>query len=120
MSGTNGNGKLAHKLPLRVPKHGRGKLLTGGKIGHNGKNAGRPPNWLKDWCDDILANPKHKTQVEKILADNSHPAFAVMWRAVADRAAGKPEQSVKHSGNVSVEHLLLERAQRVNGDRSGS
>lgn len=97
MSGTNGNGKLATKLPLRVPKHGRGKLLTGGVIGHRGAG-GRPPNWLKDWCDSLLANPKSRTAVTKVLTDEDHPAFAQMWRAVADRAHGRPAQPVEHSG----------------------
>ena len=116
---SSGNGNTAQKTARRIP----GRPFSKGpdpRRGHGVKGKGRPPNWLKDWCDELLASEKSKAAVEKILSDRDHPAFAVMWRTVADRAHGKPEQSVKHSGTVNVEHLLLERAQRANGDRNGS
>jgi len=79
-SGRNGN-----VLPVGAhPKN------TGGKKGRSG----RKPDWLKRWCDDLLADPKCKSQVKAILQDKDHPAFKAMWSAVADRAAGKPTQAV--------------------------
>lgn len=86
--------KLPQKLPsMETPKHGRGKLLRGGLHGHRG-GGGRPPNWLRDRCDELLASPATLAQVAAILADKDHPAFATIWRAVADRAQGKARESV--------------------------
>lgn len=66
-------------------------------VGKKGRS-GRKPNWLKDWCDDLLARPETKGQVEEILRDKDHAAFRAMWQAVADRAHGKPAQPIQHSG----------------------
>jgi hypothetical protein len=71
---------------------------TGGKKGRSG----RPPNWLRQFCDDLLASPKCRAAVRKILEDESHPAFATMWKAAGDRAHGKAENTVAHSGEVSI------------------
>jgi hypothetical protein len=71
--------------------------------GHGVKGrSGRKPNWLREFCDDLLASPKTKAQVRDILADKSHPAFATMWKAVSDRAHGKPEQPLEHSGTIVI------------------
>jgi hypothetical protein len=67
---------------------------TGGKKGRSG----RKPDWLKQFCDNLLAKRESKQQVEAILADNKHPAFATMWKAVADRAHGKPKESMELTG----------------------
>lgn len=79
----------------RDPRQGRGP-----KPG--APNAGRPPNWFKDWCAEILAKPETIGAVEAVIADPSHGAFAAMWKAVADRAHGKPVQPVDVTGNITV------------------
>jgi hypothetical protein len=68
----------------------------------NRGGTGRPPNWLREFCDNLLASPKCKRQVKEILEDKSHPAFATMWKAVSDRAHGKPEQTLEHSGTIVI------------------
>jgi hypothetical protein len=80
---------------MRVPEHGRGALQVGNP---GNKGGGRPPNWLKDWCDELLAKPDSKKQVEEILANKDHAAFATMWAKVAERAHGKAKESVEISG----------------------
>ena len=101
--------ELATKLASRVPKHGHGRLLVGGVKGHRGAG-GRPPNWLKDFCDDLLADSKCKTQVKAILQDKDHPAFATMWSRVAERAHGKAEQTVHKTEDrkVTLEVVFVE------------
>jgi len=68
----------------------------------NKGGTGRPPNWLKDFCDELLADPKCKQQVRDVLEDASHPAYAQMWRHVSDRAHGKPVQPVVESGDKTL------------------
>lgn len=92
--------ETAPQTPLRKPKHGHGALLAGGKPGNKG--GGRKPDWLKQWCDDVLADDKSCAQVIAIMRDKNHNAFATMWKAVAERAAGKPAQPVEHSGGITV------------------
>lgn len=102
--------KSAKAKPTLIPQpNGRGALLSGGVVGNKG-GTGRPPNWLKDWCDDLLADPKCQAQVEAVLQDKDHTAFASMWRAVSERAKGKPGQSIeltgKDGGPVAVDRVL--------------
>jgi hypothetical protein len=84
---------------------------TGGKKGRSG----RPPNWLKDFCDDMLADPKCQSAVRTILRNPDHSAFATMWKAAGDRAHGKPDQKVDINVNV-VEQFLLQRHAARNGN----
>jgi hypothetical protein len=88
--------------------------------GHGVKGrSGRPPNWLKEFCDDTLADPKCQAAVLKILRDPDHPAFATMWKAAGDRAHGRPEQKVDLTVNV-VEQFLLQRHALRNGNGASS
>ncbi len=68
------------------------------RINRTKPGPGRPPNWLRDFCDDLLAGPKSKHSVSKILGDDEHPAFATMWKAVADRAHGRAVESIELTG----------------------
>lgn len=87
------------KTAGNTAKRGRPFVSGDPRAGHGKKGrSGRKPNWLKDWCDDLLARPDTKEQVELILADKDHPAFRAMWQAVADRAHGKPAQPVQLAG----------------------
>ncbi len=96
-------GKRAVPSKVRQP-HG-GALLTGGVPGNKG-GTGRPPNWLKEFCDDLLADKKAKAQVRAIMKDKDHPAYATMWKALADRAAGKPVQAHEHRLGATLEELV--------------
>ena len=79
---------------------------TGGKKGRSG----RRPDWLKQFCDDLLADEAAKAQVTAILRDKDHAAFPTMWKALADRAHGKPKESlgltVRDISMLSDEELL--------------
>ena len=81
--------------------------------GHGVKGrSGRPPNWLRDFCDDLLADPKCKAAVRKILGNPNHPAFSAMWKTVGERAHGKPEQKVDVTVNVVEQYLIRRHAMR--------
>jgi len=84
---------------MLIPGAGRGPAK-------GAPNAGRPPNWLKEWCDELLSDETTKSQVRAILKDKDHPAFRAMWNAVADRAHGKPKESLEVTGKLSLEQLV--------------
>jgi hypothetical protein len=91
-----------------MPGRFGGTLRRGG--GNPKRNGGRPPNWLREFCDSLLASAKCKAQVKAILQDSKHPAFAAMWKAVSERAHGKPESPVEHSGEVAIRVIREPRA----------
>lgn len=97
---------VAEPAIAKVPQAHGGALNAGGTPGNAG--GGRPPNWLRDFCDDLLASEACKKQVEEILADKEHPAFATMWKAAGDRAKGKPAQSIDVTSNgKTLEQLVV-------------
>jgi hypothetical protein len=110
MSGKNGNGtkprKSAQKSVRGIPFQRGPDPRRGRGPAPGAPNAGRPPNWLKDWCDELLSDETTKKQVRAILNDADHPAFRAMWNAVADRAHGKPKESLELSGKVTLEQIL--------------
>ena len=77
--------KTAKPAKIRQP-NGKGALYAGGVPGNKG-GTGRPPNWLRDYCDELLARPETKEQVEEILDNKNHPAFPTIWKACGDRSA---------------------------------
>jgi hypothetical protein len=89
----------------KIPQPRGGALYAGGVPGNKG-STGRPPNWLKDWCDELLAEETTKAQVKAILSDKKHPAFKEMWKAVADRAHGKPKETSDVNLRVTLEELV--------------
>ena len=99
--------KTAAHTPALVPQAHGGALLSGGLPGNRG--GGRTPDAFKRWCADQLAGPDREAAVEKVLRDSSHPAYSAMWKAVADRAYGRPKESVEHSGSIGavIEHQPL-------------
>lgn len=74
-----------------------GGTLKVGNPGNKG-GTGRPANWLRDWCDELLARDENKAAVERVLKDEKHPAHSTMWGKIADRAHGKPAQTLEHTG----------------------
>lgn len=98
MGSENGNGKTGV-----ITGNGRFTPGTDPRRGHGVKGrSGRKPDWLRKFCDDMLASAKTKSAVRKILDDPDHPAFAAMWKAVGDRGHGKPTNPVEHSGSVEI------------------
>jgi hypothetical protein len=87
---------------MRVPKHGGGKLKLGGTPGNRGNPRGRPTKEFKAWCQALLDDPNNRQAVEAILSNNAHPAYPAIWKAVADRAHGKPSQTIEHKGTLSL------------------
>jgi len=78
----------------QVPQPHGGALNVGGTPGNKG-GSGRPPNWLRDKCDELLCAPECVAQVTAILENKDHPAFPTMWKALADRAYGKPTERIE-------------------------
>lgn len=78
MSG-NGNGvKLAPELATIVPRHGNGKLLAGGKVGHRGAG-GRTPSALRDAMRQAL---KPRIKIAQEIADDVKASSADRLRAL--------------------------------------
>ncbi len=86
--------KSANKSPPGVPFSGKDDPRNGRGPKKGAPNAGRPRNEFVEWCQQVVSDPKCKSQVEAILRDKKHPAFATMWRAVGERAHGKPVQPI--------------------------
>lgn len=83
------------------PRQGRGPAK-------GAPNAGRPPNEHIDWCRRVVSDPSAESAVETVLKDPKHPAFASMWKAVAERGYGKAAQPLeltgKDGGPIQHEH----------------
>lgn len=87
--------KSARKSARGVPFSKGGDPRQGRGPKKGAPNAGRPSNWLRERCDEWLHAPECKAQVRAILGDKDHPAFATMWKAVADRAHGKATERIE-------------------------
>jgi hypothetical protein len=77
--------------------HGRngGRLLAGGKKGHKG-GGGRPPEEFRELCREMVSSPAALKGVKAILADTKHPHYVSLYKYLADRGYGKPEQPISH------------------------
>lgn len=82
-------------------KSAPGKPFTGAGDPRNGRgpkkgapNAGRPRNEHLAWCRQMVSDPKCEAAVQAVLANQKHPAFATMWKAVAERGYGKPREEL--------------------------
>jgi hypothetical protein len=75
-----------------IPGKNGGRLRNGGT---NKGGPGRPPEWFKDLCREMIASPKARAAVKAILGNPDHPHFASMWKAVSERGYGKPEQKIE-------------------------
>lgn len=75
--------------------------------------SGRPPAEFKEWCKGLLDDKKNREQVEKVLSDADHSAYKEMWKAIADRAHGKPKEHVQVDLNDDFGTALREARQRA-------
>lgn len=57
---------------------------------------GRTPTAVRDWARQLLDDPTVVDAVASVLRNPRSRHFVAMWKAVADRAYGKPEQSLAH------------------------
>lgn len=69
------------------PRRGRGPKK-------GAPNAGRPPDKHREECQRMISDPKCEKAVRSILGNPKHPAFAPMWRIVAERGYGKTPQPI--------------------------
>ncbi|MGI9077580.1 MAG: hypothetical protein ACR2G6_09665 [Gemmatimonadaceae bacterium] len=74
-------------------------------------NAGRPPDEFKEYCRRLLATPGVDKEIESVLQDSSHPAYAAMWKTVADRAYGRAVQAVELTGRDGASVIPVEAIQ---------
>lgn len=97
--------KTAKKTPKLIPQpKGKGALLSGGLEGNKG-GTGRPPNWFKEFCEDLLASPDVKKQMEQVAKDKKHPQFSNLLKLIADRGVG-PVPTKVEGGDKPVEHTV--------------
>jgi hypothetical protein len=80
------------KLGQFVPRHGRGKLNTGGTPGHKG-GSGRPPDKLKAFWASVLNGAASQKEVRRVLENADHPAFASLYAKVALHLVGVPTKA---------------------------
>lgn len=88
-------------------------MLVPGAGGGAQPGAGRPKNEFKEWCAGLLDDKKNRKQVEEILSDKNHPAYATMFRTIADRAHGKPKETIDVTVNTNIAERLRLARQRV-------
>lgn len=74
-------------------------------------NAGRPAGEFKEFCRRLLAAPKAEKELQSVLEDSRHPAYAALWRAVSDRAYGKAVQAVELAGKDGAPVIPIEFVQ---------
>lgn len=83
-------------------------------VGVKGRS-GRKPDWLKEFCDDMLADPKCRGIVRKALHGEEIPATTIaMWKAAAERAHGKPSEQINVKGDIQIR--VLREPRRLAGD----
>jgi hypothetical protein len=91
--------KTPPNTPMRPGKNG-GALKTGNPGNAGG---GRRPAWVEEWADGVLSDPETRKQVASIMGGKKNPkAFAAMWKALSERAFGKPTESIEVSGAVGL------------------
>jgi hypothetical protein len=88
---------------MSEPGNTEGKSETIGRNGNRlkrgnpgNKGGGRPPEEFRETCRHLVSSPAALQSVMAILADTKHPHFAALYKYLADRGYGKPEQPISH------------------------
>lgn len=88
--------------PKRDPKTGR---VSGGNPGNSGGKpgrSGRKPDSFKALCREILEDEEVQAELRKAAKERATAGYGGVMKMLASYAEGMPEQSVKHSGTVTV------------------
>ena len=67
---------------------------------------GRPTDKFKKWCAKVIADPRTKRAVRRVLQNPRHKAQTSMWKGVAAHAHGQPTAHVDMTHKVTLEDLL--------------
>lgn len=96
--------KSAKKAPpeKRTPKHGKGKLLTGGMPGNKG-GSGRPPLAFKAYAQELASDPAVRAALKAKACEGDVSAL----KLIVQYAEGLPVQQLQHSGEIRGGIVLL-------------
>lgn len=86
------------KVAQFVPKHGRGKLNTGGTKGHKGAG-GRPPKEWTSFCEESIKHPDVQAAAFEVMTTPHARGQIAALGLVASYAVGKPVERIEHSGS---------------------
>jgi hypothetical protein len=77
----------------KIPQPHGGALNAGGTPGNKG---GRPPDEHIQWARGLVSDPTCEQQVEAVIKDSKHPAWAATVKALWERAYGKAPATITH------------------------
>jgi hypothetical protein len=87
-----------------VPQKHGGALRNGGT---NRGGPGRPPDEFKRICAELASREETIAAVEVILSNPNHPAYLGALKWATEHGYGRPEQTVKHDGEVTHRHGVV-------------
>lgn len=117
----NGNGVQNSVQNSAVMRLGNGQLIGGNPGNSGGKKArsGRKTAEIAGRAERLLNKPKARRALEAVITNENHPHYAAMWKALADRAYGKPAQSlIVGEAPRSIDDVILAIAQRKQMQRA--
>lgn len=98
---------------LRVPKHGRGKLRTGGT---NKGGTGRPPKTFAAFMKSLREKAEVHDAIERAAEDETSRGFAPVLKTMTDYDTEKPAQrivvdadKIKQMTTAELEALLKQK-----------
>ncbi len=105
-----GERKTAIKTPeLQAPSPLTGKQLPAGA--HAGNSGGKPgrsgrkPAEYHQFLRDALSSDKAKQQIEEVLEDKNHPAFASLVGKIIPHAHGQATQKIEIGGKLLLDDI---------------
>lgn len=76
------------------------------RINRTKAGPGRPTDKFKRWCAKVIADPRTRKAVRRVLHNPRNKAQTSMWKAVASHAHGQPTAHVDMTHKVTLEDLL--------------
>lgn len=100
--------KRSIKNPTKNPttRPGLPAHLTPGNPGNRGGQkgrSGRKPLPFKEWCRDIVRDPKTQAAVREAAQDRSTPGFASVFKLLVSYDEGLPPQTIRIEGDAQVQ-----------------
>ncbi len=110
--------KPSRKTPMRVPKHGGGRLRVGNPGNAGG---GRPPNEFKAKMAELASSKEALHYLEQCVKGKHGPKAALSAQQyVAERGYGKvPSVTKLEGGSESLQVVLVHRKDRAAGAGGG-